>query len=456
MMSILRRRRNSRSQAARQRYAPRVEGLEQRLVLSGSGYVLPTYISVDVLQANGDIVTAVENNPNGYVDPGAIVIDRFLPNGTPDPSFGTAGVVTVPETVLGGGFGPEAMAIEPDGNILIAGAGDDVIQLVSLNSSNGSLDTSFGPGNNGVVSTPVSKAGGLTQMSISFPIIANGSTDLAIASTDVANSGASRLAVLHYTLAGNLDTSYGGGTGQVLTNITGMFVQAIAFEPSNGDIVVGGSMMTASPNYEFALERFLPDGSVDKTFGTKGVVLTPIATSATLKTLAIGSGGVILAAGDARSGSSSDIPVFAEYTSTGALNTSAFGGGTGIVLLTSVYYTDINAVAFEPNGQIVADGWYSPPTPPYTNYGSVIRLNANGSLDTSFGVGGFANSAIGVTPQYFNILIQPDGNIVAIGDTAFNDGTGVGVGLVARYLAAPLVYNGVTYPAGSLDPTFGS
>jgi uncharacterized delta-60 repeat protein len=249
--------------------------------------------------------------------------------------------------------------------------------------------------------------------------------------------------------------TYGGGMGQVVTSLTSdISVQAVSFEPSNGDIVVGGGMITASGTNEFALERLLPDGSVDKTFGTKGVVLTPIATSATLRSLAIGSGGVILATGDASSGSSGDIPVFVEYTDTGALNTSGFGGGTGMVLLTGASGTLLNGVAFEPNGQIVADGYYTSSTPPETQYGSVIRLNASGSLDTSFGVGGFANSAIGVVPDYFGVLIQPDGNIVAVGQTGFNGGTSNG--LVARYLAAPLVYNGVTYPAGSLDPTFGS
>jgi uncharacterized delta-60 repeat protein len=91
--------------------------------------------------------------------------------------------------------------------------------------------------------------------------------------------------------------------------------------------------------------------------------------------------------------------------------------------------TFLNAVAIQSDGKILIGG----STPASA---AVVRLNTNGTLDATFGVGGIANfGTAGV--QAFAMVVQPDGKIVA---AASGDETG----LVARFNVD-----------GSLDTTFG-
>jgi uncharacterized delta-60 repeat protein len=92
--------------------------------------------------------------------------------------------------------------------------------------------------------------------------------------------------------------------------------------------------------------------------------------------------------------------------------------------------TFLNAVAIQSDGKILLGG----STP---NGGAVVRLNTNGTLDSTFGVGGIANFG-NAGLQAFAIVIQPDGKILAAGD-------GDLTGFVARLNID-----------GSLDTTFGT
>src|ERR1035438_8986552 len=85
----------------------------------------------------------------------------------------------------------------------------------------------------------------------------------------------------------------------------------------------------------------------------------------------------------------------------------------GIFAATSL--SEANAVAIQNDGKIVVAG------PGTSNADTLIRLNTDGTLGTSFGSGGIAN----FTPQqitfgFFALLIQSDGKIVAAADGALD------------------------------------
>ncbi len=165
-------------------------------------------------------------------------------------------------------------------------------------------------------------------------------------------------------------------------------------------------------------------GQLDSTFGTGGVFTTnftqPDSTMATA--VAIQSDGKIVIGGSTPNGGA-----LARLNTNGTLD-SSFGTG-GIVNNTFGADGPVVAVVIQPDGKIVAsaEGFLG---------GSVGRFNSDGSLDTTFGNGGFAVSkSLDSGPGVLSALaLQSDGKILV-----------TGAGLIGRYTSE-----------GQLDPTFGN
>jgi uncharacterized delta-60 repeat protein len=139
-----------------------------------------------------------------------------------------------------------------------------------------------------------------------------------------------------------------------------------------------------------------------------------------------------------------DVPaVVARLSSTEAPD-PGFGVGGGVVLDFGGI-DKANAVAQQADGRILVAGWARPDDIPgvYEDADAVVvRLMADGTLDTTFGVGGAAIVEGG--DYYFNDLaVQPDGKIIAAGSSTVNL-------LSADTLIARFNAN------GTLDTTFAS
>jgi uncharacterized delta-60 repeat protein len=86
-------------------------------------------------------------------------------------------------------------------------------------------------------------------------------------------------------------------------------------------------------------------------------------------------------------------------------------------------------IALQPNGQVILAGYHSfNGSTAFT----AARLNASGSLDTTFGSGGTVTASLVGGGQASVALIQPDGKIVIVGQ-GFIPGGGVNIVLI-RYL----------------------
>ena len=220
--------------------------------------------------------------------------------------------------------------------------------------------------------------------------------------------------------AGTLDTSF-GINGVVVTTVgLGNEVgQAVAMQP-DGKIVVGGYANTAGNN-DFAVFRYMPDGTLDNTFdgstNANGAILTQIGPSdEEAYGIAIQNDGKIILAGQSYDGMRSTI-AFVRYNPDGTLDNSFSGDGRQVVL-PLVGGSIVRSVAVRPDGKIVAAGNASNGV---NQDIVVVQLNANGELDETFdGVAGNGNGIVTVSIGSANdfgygVAAQADGKIVVAG-----------------------------------------
>ena len=250
--------------------------------------------------------------------------------------------------------------------------------------------------------------------------------------------------------AGDLDQTFGQG-GRVTTDFNGTtdIAYAIALQP-DGKIVVAGITYANNDysNEDFAVVRYNSNGTRDTTFGVNGKVTTDFPNLAAVpSTVIVQPDGKILVVGGA-------FPLFTflgdfalvRYNANGSLDAS-FGNGGIVRTRFSAGGSYAFAAALLSNGKIIAAGTvfvdFSSDDSSNTDFG-LVRYNPNGTIDTIFGNGGGVLTDFdGFNDDIYTLLIQPDRKIVAVG-SAKNPAHYYDFAL-ARYL-----------PNGALDATFGA
>jgi uncharacterized delta-60 repeat protein len=317
-----------------------------------------------------------------------------------------------------------------DGKVVLVGdnitsrgyAGD----LVRYN-VNGTLDASFA-GSGVVTNTP--------QSMIDAAVQPNGK----IVAAGTKTSGSNDFALVRYNADGSLDKTFGGGKGEVTTDIgnkSNDVAVRIALQ-ADGKIVVAGATapngVSTTTTDDLALVRYNPDGSLDTTFGTGGKVTLHFAQpfdSGAQKNIWLDAHAMDMAL-DPTTGKIVVVggPGVTRFNTNGTLDTS-FGGGTGYVSLPGY----CPPVAVQPDSRIVVGG---------PNGSGLYRLNADGTPDVAFGAGGFAALPAGVQGGYGALTVQADGKLLWATRDNHSD-TYTGKLVVARYNAN-----------GALDASFGT
>ncbi len=409
---------------------PRLEALADRCCPS-SGALDPTFGSGGIvttglknyglsaagvlLQPNGDIIAYGADYTTAGGSP---ALARYTPSGSLDTTFGRGGIVTTGKT---GWLGDGGAALQSDGKIV----GTDGHNMDRYN-SDGSLDTNFG--SKGVVNFP-------SNFVIYSLLIQPSNGDIVLGGTfSPPNTQLYEFALLRYTPSGTLDSTFGNG-GEVVTNIAGADeVHSLALE--NGDIVAGGNITGGNSGtlYSWALARYTLNGSLDTTFGSGGTVTTPSWSRfdntgnafnyASITKLLVQPNGQIVAVGvGTTSTGKDDVWALARYNIDGSVD-STFGSGG--VVTSSITGNDLaNGAALQPNGQIVVVGGQTiGGLTAQHSYGGLFEVgvyNPNGSLDTSFGSGGFVTQATTYGATAAGVVIQPDGKIVVAGNVAMGN-----------------------------------
>ena len=310
--------------------------------------------------------------------------------GSLDPRFGKGGKVV---TKVGLGSDAQALALQRDGKIVIAGwdvyTGSNDEFALARYTRRGTLDSSFGKG--GIVRTRVGLSSGAYAVTIQKDgkIVAAGWTF---------DGATSNFALTRYRRNGSLDPTFGnGGRASVPSGIA----VALAVQP-DGKILAGGGR-----DRDFAVVRYRHDGTLDPGFGAGGIVSTPVALSSShINALTVQSDGKIVAAGSASGHEVSEM-AFARYNPDGSLDTSFGSGGTATMLYQAL--SDNFAAAVRMQGKrILAAGAFG-------SYVALLRLRPNGSLDPSFGE---RSDGTTLNPQgawATSLAVQSDGRIVLAG-----------------------------------------
>ncbi len=224
------------------------------------------------------------------------------------------------------------------------------------------------------------------------------------------------ISIIHIAFAqsGMLDISF-NNTGNVVTpiSVSGFndFTTSMAIQ-SDGKILVAGHTYN-SVKYDIFVARYLSNGILDSTFDNDGIVITDYnGNSEYAFSLLIQPDGKILIGGTINNSLENDI-LLIRYNADGSLDASFDTDG---IVNTHISNSDddINTIALQPDGKIVAGGNMGQTSG--NNDFLFLRYNPNGSLDSSFNNTGIVNISVGNYLEYVNALrIQPDGKIVAAG-----------------------------------------
>jgi len=227
---------------------------------------------------------------------------------------------------------------------------------------------------------------------------------------------------------GDLDPTFGAG-GKVTTDFFRAKDAALslALQP-DGKLVVGGVATNSATENDFALARYNPDGSLDASFGTSGVVTTDFfgtiqrelgasLTDLALKVLLQPDGKIVLS-GWAFETATGFHFALARYNADGSLD-ATFGTDGKVVSNFPGKFEGALSAALQPDGKIVLVGTNGTPVglglASDIDFG-VARYNGDGSLDMAFGVSGFVRTDfLGNIDEARSVVIQADGKIVVAG-----------------------------------------
>ena len=330
------------------------------------------------LQTDGSVlVTGTFNSVVGATSTARNQIARLDATGVVDSFYPTSGL-------SGGG---SAIALTTDGKVVVGGSfntagGVTHLGLARLDGTTGSVDATVTAALRapGTVDAAVSVAGGKIVVTGLFNWL-NQTAVGHIARIDATTSAVDSV------FAANVGTAIGSNRGLSLA------VQG------DGKILVGGSFLSFNGVARSNLARLSADGVLDATFVPAS---SSFSATASVQAIAVQVDGSILISGSAPSNR------IVRFTSTGAVDPS-FSPGTG-------FDNNARVLVVQPDGRILVGGDFAAFNGT-TAVNRIARLNANGSLDTSFTTA--AGTAFNNTVQALNL--QADGKILVGGDfTVFN------------------------------------
>jgi len=226
---------------------------------------------------------------------------------------------------------------------------------------------------------------------------------------------------------GAADNSF-GTSGVVVTSDfpTGATANAVAEQPDTKYLVAGS--VDGLGKTDFAVVRYDSNGLVDNSFSGDGRLSFSLGNGdEEFVSVTTQNDGKILLAGYSDTGSGEGINyVLSRLLPDGSFDASFDGDGIAEVDF-ALADDRVTSMALQSDGKIVLAGYSVD-----AGYdATVARLNPDGSLDTSFGVGGKVRTDVaGLADEFAGVLVQSDGKIVAAGYA--NDGVSDKL-MVARY-----------------------
>ncbi len=333
-----------------------------------------------------------------------------------------------------------AVLVQPDNKIIVAGTqtghptfGPQNFALVRY-LYNGDLDPSFG--NGGIVVSSF-ESQNYCRNAVLQP-------DGKIIAVGQSSTG---FCIARYLSDGTLDLTFGNAGFTATASPFGSSSLNAATLLADGSILaIGSAQVPYSTNFEVAILKFTPNGVLDTSFGNGGMAFPslPYTTVTGIKVIPQSSGEIILAGMIRFLNGSTTIRqgYIARLLADGTLDTSF--GTNGMVLSNAVLgFTDFTQ---EVSGKFVGVGNVATNQSGTSGSVAMVRFNADGTPDTSFGTNGSSGAGVNSYAEYaHSVLLQPDGKILLGGSYFDLSGGSVTDCVIFRFLTN-----------GSLDPTFGT
>ena len=340
---------------------------------------------------------------------GLFAVTRYTNRGRLDASFGTGGkVVTDVGSKPGAGYlaaGTRAVAVQRDHKIVALGwtsvvppdpagcnGGGNGHFALARYLPDGRLDRGFGTGGKVVDFGSNGADAGAVQADGKVVALRSNACDAGFVA-----------ALARYTSSGRLDHRFG----------TEGRVEITSFRPSHDviidpdrKIIVAGSTFSPDASPNLALARYLPDGRLDASFGSRGKVVAHFEGGSRAEGIALQADGKLVAVGWIHYQFA-----LARYTDDGRLDSSFGGGGKVVTDLgpKGGFSDSAGEVAVQADGKIIAAGAHEGPLGRRVFF-TLARYTSSGHLDPSFGAGGkVVNKSLGAA---FGLAIQSDGEVV--------------------------------------------
>ena len=378
-----------------------------------SGFVLVphTVYSVNDVRTsfNGSIVVAVDfaGMANAV---GGFGIVRLLANGLPDDKFGKAGIAVA--QFSSGVNAALSTATQPDGKIVAVGfalplpRGSEMMAIARFN-PNGTLDASFGSGGTimSIVPGSTASAAGVVTVLPSAKLLIGGSAKF--------SSGIVNGVLVRLNPNGSLDTSF-GSRGIVNTGLA-VGINGLGLQSDGRIVALGGTQAV----------RLLPNGSFDT-----NPILETIVTETHNGVSSLTPNERIIDAEsgfDGRPGSDIDAQTRRRLPD-GSIDPS-FQSPLFDFITTNpdIFQNVAHAIVTQQDGSVVIGGGGH--TSSNATEFALARFLRTGTFDSTFGRGGIAVSGLDGNDEIFALGIQPNGDIIAAGQSFATGGL-----VVARYL----------------------
>lgn len=382
------------------------------------------------LQANGRLVMVGTVGSCSATTHENVAVARFDAKGGPDASFGSIGTLSL--DFDGDCDNGKRVLVNKNGKIIVLAYSQKAAKttLVQLK-PDGSFDTSFGEDRDG----DGFRDGKVTVYA---------GNDGPYLYFDMALQRDGKILFLNswklkrYNANGTLDTSF-GANGEISTGGIGY---QLAVQPDGKILLLGSDGQSGA----YILMRYDAKGRPDPNFGSSGRVLINSQQPVKGEMLELLPDGKILVAGKDYIWAESENHIgVARFNADGSLDTT-FGSGTGgwvswdnlpwdgSGVHSYQYATDIMV---QPNGKLVLGGVYWDERP---NQGGgrwlMVRLNSDGSSDSTFGINGMTDLYWSETGAGFSVdrlLLRPSGQILAAGNGTLDKITSPEI--VTRYRA---------------------
>ncbi|WP_333695874.1 T9SS type A sorting domain-containing protein [Flavobacterium sp.] len=346
-----------------------------------------------------------------------IKIYKYTENGTIDTSFGTNGIANYTATSFRDRFDMYGVTVQPDGKILTYGQTYQVGSTTYLYNfficrfnENGTTDTSFGT--NGIIKYSLNTFNQKKERFLDAVVDENNKI-IAVGYTETDGFLDSNAVAMRFLPDGTVDTSFGtDGVFQFAPNTYDYFNKIYLVEPSTY-IIVGGTNVTTTDRDVYVL-KITENGTFHENFGTNGTLTLNFSAGLDyLYKIFFQPDQSMLAVG-----TSVGSVAFAKIHANGTLDTHFSGDGmnTTYVPVPNHYPLTGEHIELLPDGKFILASTCKRNDDSTNNYDyGIARLNANTTLDTSFMNNGvFVDVVTGTNEYARGIYVQQDGKVIVL------------------------------------------